>query len=53
MNMIAEGYYAANLIRAVRRDYDVKMPIANAVYKILYEGKNPKKTMAKLQEKLD
>ncbi len=53
MNMIAEGYYAANLIKAVRQDYDVKMPIANAVYKILYEGKSPKKTMEKLQEKLD
>lgn len=53
MNMVAEGYYAANLIRAVRRDYDVKMPIANAVYKILYEGKSPRKTMQKLQERLD
>lgn len=53
MNMVAEGYYAANLIRAVRKDYDVKMPIANAVYKILYEGKSPRNTMQKLQEKLD
>tara|TARA_R110002096_G_scaffold434692_1_gene657444 strand:+ start:70069 stop:71088 length:1020 start_codon:yes stop_codon:yes gene_type:complete len=53
MNMVAEGYYAANLIREVRKVYDVKMPIANAVYKILYEAKAPKKVMAKLAEKLN
>lgn len=53
MNMIAEGYYATKLIRLVRKEYEVKMPIANAVYKVLYEGKSPKKTMAKLAERLD
>lgn len=53
MNMVAEGYYAANLIREVRKDYSVKMPIAHAVYKVLYEGKQPKKVMQKLAEKLD
>ena len=53
MNMVAEGYYAANLIRQVRKEQDVKMPIAQAVYKILYKGKNPKKVMKKLSEKLD
>lgn len=52
MNMVAEGYYAANLIKSVKREYEVKMPISNAVYKILYEGKNPKKVMANLAEKL-
>ena len=53
MNMVAEGYYAASLIRLVRKKHEVKMPIANAVYKVLYEGKSPKKVMAKLAEKLD
>lgn len=52
MNMVAEGYYAAKLIRNVRKERDVKMPIAQAVYKVLYEGKNPKKTMARLTKKL-
>jgi glycerol-3-phosphate dehydrogenase len=28
------------------------MPIANAVYKILYDGESARKTMAKLAEKL-
>ncbi len=53
MNMIAEGYYAAALIRQVRKEVDIKMPIANAVYKVLYKEKNPKKVMAKLSAKLD
>lgn len=53
MNMIAEGYYAAKLIRLVRKEYEVKMPIASAVYKVLYEGKSPKQVMAKLAERLN
>ncbi|MDX5326325.1 MAG: glycerol-3-phosphate dehydrogenase, partial [Bacteroidota bacterium] len=52
MNMVAEGYYAARLIRDVRKKHEVKMPISNAVYKILYEGKNPRKVMEKLAGKL-
>jgi glycerol-3-phosphate dehydrogenase (NAD(P)+) len=53
MNMVAEGYYAANLIKQVKSKHNVKMPISNAVYKILYEGKSPKKVMAKLAQKLN
>ncbi len=53
MNMVAEGYYAAKLIREVRKEKEVKMPIADAVYKILYKDRNPKKVMAKLTGKLD
>ncbi len=52
MNMVAEGYYATSLIKKVRKSHDVRMPIANAVYKILYEGQSPKKVMSKLAEKL-
>lgn len=53
MNMVAEGYYAAALIREVRKEKEIKMPIADAVYKILYENKNPKKLMARLTSKLN
>ena len=53
MSMVAEGYYATKLIRQVRKEQDVKMPIAQAVYKILYDGKNPRKVMSKLAAKLD
>ena len=53
MNMVAEGYYATNLIKQVQAERNIRMPISNAVYKILYEGKSPKKIMAKLATKLD
>lgn len=53
MNMVAEGYYAAKLIRQVRKEKEIKMPIANAVYKCLYQNRNPKKVMGRLAVKLD
>lgn len=52
MNMVAEGYYAASLIREVRKEKEIKMPIADAVYKVLYKEKNPKKVMERLAMKL-
>ena len=38
---------------ANRKEKEIKMPIADSVYKILYENKNPKKLMAKLTSKLN
>ncbi len=55
LNMIAEGYYAAKSAYTINKEQSknqVKTPIINAVYKILYEGKNPKKTFLKLSGKL-
>lgn len=55
MNMVAEGYYAAKSARIINQTYTRKSntPILDAVYDILYEGKDPKKTFAKLTEQLD
>jgi glycerol-3-phosphate dehydrogenase (NAD(P)+) len=53
MNMIAEGFYAVNGIYKIIQEEDIKLPIIKAVYKILYEGKEPVKTFKKLSEKLD
>lgn len=55
MNMVAEGYYATNsayklIEKNERKD---KLPIISAVYAILYEGKDPKRTFQKLTDKLD
>lgn len=52
MNMVAEGYYATGLVKNIKKAYDVKLPICHAVYKVLYEDKNPRKVMAKLAERL-
>ena len=41
MNMVAEGYYACRCMSEINREYKLNMPIADAVYKILYENKYP------------
>lgn len=53
MNMVAEGYYATKGVAIMNEQYQIKAPIINAVHKILYEDKNPKKTFEKLSKKLD
>lgn len=53
MNMIAEGYYAAKSAHIMNKELKTKPPIIEAVYAILYEGKEPKREFKKLTEKLD
>ena len=55
MNMVAEGYYATKSAHLLNQKNKKKtrLPIINAVYNILYEGKDPKKVFAKLVEQLD
>jgi len=53
MNMIAEGYYAAKSAYIMNKELKAKTPIIEAVYAILYEGKEPKHVFKKLTEKLD
>jgi glycerol-3-phosphate dehydrogenase (NAD(P)+) len=55
MSMVAEGYYAtksAHLLNEKNKK-KTRLPIINAVYAILYEGKDAKKEFKKLTEKLD
>ncbi|MDC7994863.1 NAD(P)H-dependent glycerol-3-phosphate dehydrogenase [Altibacter sp. HG106] len=56
MSMIAEGYYAAKSAYHLNKQKGkkkAKTPIINAVYEVLYEGKEPKRIFAKLTEKLN
>lgn len=56
MSMVAEGYYAtksAYNLNQAKGKKKAKTPIINAVYDILYEGKDPKKVFIKLTDKLD
>lgn len=55
MSMVAEGYYAAKSALALNksRKKKARIPIIEAIYSILYEGKEPKKVFKKLTEKLN
>jgi glycerol-3-phosphate dehydrogenase (NAD(P)+) len=52
MKMIAEGYYAAKNLHELNERMQVKMPIMDAVFQILYENTSAKKVIGKLTEKL-
>jgi glycerol-3-phosphate dehydrogenase (NAD(P)+) len=41
MQMVAEGYYAVKSLENIRKKLGVEMPIAQAVYMVLYEGAKP------------
>ena len=41
MDMIAEGFYATKSVYEMNRKFDVDMPIADAVYNIIYERISP------------
>ena len=55
MSMIAEGYYATKSAYLLNQDKEknAKTPIINAVYSILYEGKNAKNVFKALTDRLD
>ena len=55
MSMVAEGYYAtksAHLLNQ-KNPRGARTPIIDAVFAILYQGKDPKKVFKKLTDKLD
>ena len=52
MNMIAEGYYAANSLHQINKIYKVNMPICRAVYAIIYERHSPHIEMKLLADQL-
>ncbi len=53
MSMVAEGYYATKSTYLLNQEYKAKTPVIDAVYEILYEGKDAKKVFKKLTDKLD
>jgi len=49
MKMVAEGYYASKCVNDIQKKFELNLPIADAVYQCLYNGKNPKKTFKSIQ----
>ncbi len=52
MNMVAEGYYAARGIHEINKKFKADIPIADAVYRILYEKISPMMEMRILTDQL-
>src|SRR5574344_551995 len=50
MEMIAEGYYGTKCIYEINENYQVTMPILDAVYRILYQRASPSVVMRSLAE---
>ncbi len=53
MNMIAEGYYAADSVYKTAKEKKMKTPIIDTIYEILYEEKSAEKLFNKLSAKLN
>lgn len=45
---LAEGYYTADALMRLGRKHNVELPICEAVYKVLYEGSDPRETIESL-----
>ena len=52
MNMVAEGYYAADCIHRLRTRFGIEMPIAEAVYGVLYERRSPAAQLKNILDRL-
>jgi glycerol-3-phosphate dehydrogenase (NAD(P)+) len=52
MNMVAEGYNAAKCIYNINKSVDAAIPIADTVYKILWENVKPKEAFKRIEQVL-
>ena len=53
MTMVAEGYYAVKCIKELNQEYQIEMPITEAVYNILYQRISPVIEVRILADKLN
>ena len=51
MNMVAEGIYTAKSVHQLRLKHNVEMPIHEAIYKVLFEDKEPRASVMELMKR--
>ena len=51
MSMVAEGVYTAKSVHQLRMKHNVEMPIHEAIYQVLFEEKDPKKSVTELMNR--
>ncbi|MDH6307494.1 glycerol-3-phosphate dehydrogenase (NAD(P)+) [Dysgonomonas sp. PFB1-18] len=52
MEMVAEGYYGTKCIQEMNEKYNVNIPIADMVYRVLYENASARAEIKALQERI-
>ena len=52
MNMVAEGYYAARGMQHIAKEYGIDIPIATAIYDVLWNLKSPSDTFLDMERTL-
>jgi len=52
MNMVAEGYNASKCMYIINKEIGAEMPIAKAIYQIMWEGLSPATGFAEIEENL-
>ncbi len=52
MNMVAEGYNASKCIYSINKKVKAEMPIAESIYKILWENVHPAEGFKKIEDVL-
>ena len=51
MKMVAEGVLTTKSVHQLRLKYDLEMPIHEAMYEILFQGKNPRDSVSELMNR--
>lgn len=51
VGMVVEGIKACHAFYNLKEELDVEMPITDALYKVLFEGKDPRKMVSELLER--
>ncbi len=52
MQMVAEGYPSSRAIHELAKEFNISMPIAESIHRILWEGKEPKTEFKQIEKNI-